>query len=282
MLLGVTAAVCVGASGWFPPSAGIIANALHQAFGWSIGRLSLTQSLLAVGGGVGAPLCGLAINRFGSRPVAIVGFTVFVLVLLALAFAPAGFLLFAVMYALVGAIGVATNPLVFIQNLNSRFQRQRGTAFGIVFAAVGVVAVLWPFAATALIQRGGWRLVFLGMAIGAALVAPFALGLAGPGSPPIKPEARADRPPPPSVVGQSAYWRLLLVFFLLATGVNGYIFLLAPILKSSQASFAQIALSQSCIGLVGICARFGVGFAMDRVFAPWVPPPVWRLWSPAD
>src|SRR5215210_7711104 len=108
-------------------------------------------------------LSGAAADRFGPRPVLLVGAAALGLGLVATA--RAGSLAAALLaYGLGVGIGVACAYVPMVALVGSWFDRRRTIALGVAVAGIGVGTLVLPPAAAALIEAIGWRDTYLVLA----------------------------------------------------------------------------------------------------------------------
>jgi AAHS family 4-hydroxybenzoate transporter-like MFS transporter len=139
-------------------------------FGLSPGSMGVVFSALLVGLGLGSMLLGPLGDRFGRRPTVTGGAALLALTTLA-TIASDGVLEFAAWRFATGlALGLClTNTTAMVAELSAPARRAATVALVSAGMPLGVVAagLLAPW----LVERGGWKLIFLAPGIAAALVA---------------------------------------------------------------------------------------------------------------
>ncbi|MBK6672373.1 MAG: MFS transporter [Proteobacteria bacterium] len=139
-------------------------------FGLSPGSMGVVFSALLVGLGLGSMLLGPLGDRFGRRPTVLGGAALLALTTLA-TIASDGVLEFAAWRFATGlALGLClTNTTAMVAELSPPARRAATVALVSAGMPLGVVAagLLAPW----LVERGGWKLIFLAPGIAAALVA---------------------------------------------------------------------------------------------------------------
>ena len=153
---------------WYTGSVFFVA--IVKEFEWSYASASSIFSLFTVLYGVWGILIGHLVDRFGPRPVILGGGLLLPLALLGSGSAHAVWQ-FYVTHSLLTALGLAASSYVPVSLiLTRRFQRDRGLAFGIASAGVGIgILVLVPLT-QALISLWGWRVAYRGLAVISACV----------------------------------------------------------------------------------------------------------------
>lgn len=139
---------------------GVVLKPLEEEFGWSRSALSLATTLNMVGLCLYQPIVGRLCDRFGARPLFIVGTALLAISLIPLSFTSELWQIYLV-YGFIMAVGFAAVSPVNVTPLVSRwFTARRGTALAIATsgAAFGQLLIV-PVAAWILTQTD-WRAPF--------------------------------------------------------------------------------------------------------------------------
>ncbi|MDQ1228641.1 MFS transporter [Sphingomonas sp. SORGH_AS_0879] len=264
---------------------GIVTAHLTRAFGWSQGAMASALSLFLLATTLAVPVVGIAVDRFGSRRTAMAGTLAFA-ALLALAgggiTSLRGLMVF---YALFGAVGAFTNPIVYIKALSAWFDRRRGFALGLAVAGQGVGGAILPMAVESISEAFGWRHAFHALAAGLILlvlplVALFVRDDPAEAGVPFADAAdpvRIDQPAVSSglTVAQAlrtrAFWIIIAVFLLF--GMTSYALtanFVALMLQRGAGTLPQIAMLSSIAGVAMIVGRLVFGWLLDRFPVPIV------------
>lgn len=170
-------------------------EALLQEFGWSRGALKFRDLLTLLLAGAFAPFVGILIDRFGVRPLMIVGSLL--LALGYLAYAAIQHILHVYLIHLVfGVVLTACGLNIAVIWVSQWFVRHRGTAIGLALVGTSLGGMIFPPLIVALTESLGWRLSFAWLAVAPLLILLLGLSLGR------SPEAfgtralGADRPPP--------------------------------------------------------------------------------------
>lgn len=266
---------------------GMFAPELAKAYGWSFTELmtSVTvQSLVVVGSG---PLAGFALDRYGSRRVALVSMPLFGLAFMSLAFAGSSLWLYYAQWVVMSIVGAGTLTATWTRVVNGWFDRYRGLALGMVSSGTGLTAFLVKPLTAWLIGEFGWR-VAVGVIGALPLVIAWPVlfflfrepprggapvsGAPGSGADDDAMAALAAVVEPGATLAEALRDRrlwimagafLLLAFALTATTPN-----MENILKSHQFSLPQIGAITAAFGLAVIAGRVGGGLLLDRLWAP--------------
>ena len=166
------------------------------------------------------------------------------------------------------------------------FDRKRGLALGLVVAAFAASGSLMPSLAQALIAAVGWRhaYVLLGlMAMGVTIPivglllkeTPQMMGWEPDGETVGQAEVSKQRGPEGGLSFQEArhtrtFWLMVSAFFLISVSFHGYIIHLVPLLTDRGLSAQSAALTVSLAGGAALVGRVGIGYLLDRFFAPYV------------
>lgn len=259
---------------------GALVKPLTQAFGWTRADV---QSAILFSTGLGAltaPLVGALIDRIGPRRLAlpcIIGLS-------------CGFFLAATMngerwmlylaYGGIAVLGAGTTPVTWTRAIAASFTRQRGLALGLTLAGTGVCAILVPQYTTWLIAHGGWRAAYIGLGL-LPLVVSLPVAYVGfrprdPAEPPgIRPAAAGH---PEGLWGHTLaealalprFWIILVSILLIYLSASGLVSNLIPALTDQGYTPQQAANAQSMYGVSLILGRLGVGWLVDRFWAPGV------------
>ena len=171
-------------------------------------------------------------------------------------------------------MGVGTTPPSFSRVIAARFNLRRGLALGIMISGLGIMAISAPLVMTHVIAATGWRggywaLALLVLVLGGGGY--WLIHMDGPAAD-EKPGRDADRD---GLGGWSALrrpllWYLLLCFAAPALFGGGYLLHLVTILRQRGFTPNEAAQVQALVGVAIVVGRFTSGFAMDRIFAPFV------------
>ena len=169
-------------------SLSVFLKPVSQEFGWPRGATALAYTIAAMTIGGAGLLWGRLADRYGTRPIVILGAvaqpTAFVL-LAGLGSLPQ----FYSFYILLGACGVAAINVPIIANVGLWFTRRKGTALGILSAGGPLGQVLVAFIAGHVIVAFGWRAAYLTLAVIYAVVSLPLVSLVRP--PPLLAAARS-------------------------------------------------------------------------------------------
>lgn len=157
-------------------SLGVMIGPLEQEFGWSRAQIStgpLVVSLIAL---LVAPLVGMAVDRFGSRNIGLVGPVLFAGAVALLSTATSDIRSWWALWVVLGVASMFVIPTVWTAAINGCFERNRGLALAIALCGTGIGAAVYPSLTNALVEEFGWRGAYVGLgAISLAVVLPLVI-----------------------------------------------------------------------------------------------------------
>ncbi|HYE89438.1 MAG TPA: MFS transporter [Terriglobales bacterium] len=172
-------------------SLSVFLKPVSTEFGWPRGDTAIAYTSAALTIGIAGVVWGRLADRFGTRPIAIIG---------ACAQPTALFLLsqhgslpqFYAFYILLGGIGIAAVNVPIIANVGLWFTKRRGTALGILSAGGPLGQACVAFLAGHVMVAYGWRTAYVVLAaVYAVLAVPLALLVR---TPPLMAAARTAAP----------------------------------------------------------------------------------------
>lgn len=143
--------------------------AIGHEFRLPLSTVQFAISIYLLGLALAQPVYGVLADRFGRRPVFLLGFGVFTLASLACALS--GTMLWFIFFRLVQATGIATATVVtraMFRDVLHTDDAARYTAY--LAGGMGVATMLAPALSGYLIESSGWRMSFHAMTIPALLV----------------------------------------------------------------------------------------------------------------
>jgi MFS family permease len=251
-----------------------VADALH------IGRSDLAGAL-AVATALGAclsPVVGLLLDRFGARPVMIIGIILFAVTTAMQSLMSAAPL---VIYSLFlvrsfGSAGCAPPVYAFI--VTRWFDRNRGLALGIALSGVGLGTAVIPPIAAFLISHLDWRSAYIG--VGAVILVlagiPVTLLVREPdASEPAQLPHLADTDLPGVTLREALtrtwrFWGMALAFCLGVIVLNGTLTQIVAILMDRGVGIQVATTVLSASGIAAVVGRLVSGWLLDRVHGPYV------------
>ena len=252
---------------------GLFIEAWIADFGWtraqaSLGIFASTLALAAV-----LPFIGLIVDRYGLvKPVMIslLGLSLAYVLLGLFVQSIATFVMLAVLQAILGS---ASSPLAYTRAINTVFSKQRGLALGIALSGAGVAAMVGPTLISGAIEAYGWRGAYFAMALftlimGLVIVA--VLSRLSGAKTPINIDTEAASRDFKFAKASRTYWTIMAAIFCLSLGLGGLMIHFVPILLDVGFTTSAAVKVAGVIGIAVVLGRLLVGFAVDRIFAPWV------------
>lgn len=251
-------------------SAGVFMEPVTQEFGWTRAEYFSAVSFQMILGIIAVPLIGMAVDRFGSRIIAIIGTCLFACGFSAFALANGSLPQWlALSFGMVVTTAFITQP-VWVKPVVHRFDKSRGLAMAVVLSGNGVGTTIWPVIAAALIGVIGWRMAYPAMALGwAALSLPLTLLFffdKDRGE-----NATTSASPAPLAKGTLARAVRSRAFLLLtASGaafscsVFGATVHLVPMLRNIEVDITTASAIAGLVGIFAVIGRLGTGMLLDR------------------
>jgi MFS family permease len=248
---------------------------LEQEFGWSRAQITAGPLIISFIAVLTAPLAGLAIDRFGPRPIALFGIVFFCSALAFASTATPNIMSWWVRWAILGFANMFVLPTVWATAVSSLFQKSRGMALAITLSGTGITAAVVPSLTNYLVEQGGWRYAYVGLGlIFFVLVMPAAFFLFRGATDKARARARsgAKGRAAPAVTGIAPGQGLRSTSFL-KLGAAAFVFTLAgsgltangvPILRAQGFDGAAAAGLAGLIGIGSIAGRLGGGYLLDR------------------
>ncbi len=262
---------------WY--TASVFFVAFVREFGWDYGSTSSIFSVFTVCYGASSILVGHLVDRFGPRRIVLIGGALLPLAVLGSSGASALWHLY-LTHGVLSALGLAATSYVPVSLvLLQRYPAQRGLAFGIASAGVGIGILAFVPLAQLLMDWGGWRIAYRVIAalLGAVVLPIGAFVLeekSGPGPAPAgRGRERAARAAPPDLLAAFASRSFWLI-------TGAYVFLNGPtqLMLTHHVAYLVEAgqpamLVAGLVGLVGLLSvplKVGWGVLSDRVWLEWI------------
>lgn len=263
---------------------GIFLKPMAASFSWSRGDVAMLPMFALLGTAVGAPIIGIIADKIGWRKVLGISVIAFPAGLLAMALAPSSYTYIVVAGFLVGIFGAGTSPAGYIAIISLAFDRRLGMSLGLAMIGIGVGSLAMPILATDLIEIMDWRRAYMGIALICLLIGVIACGgifsKNYSGSIQIT-DREADHsylhaPQEKQgllfrqVIFDFRFWIIVLVGMIVAGATLGAFIHLVSYATDLGINVEFAAHSAGLLGLGVAVTRVGVGFLLDRMFAPFV------------
>jgi MFS family permease len=260
-------------------SFGVMLVPLEQALGWSRSQISLGPLVLTVTVILVGTLMGYAVDKLGSRIVALFCAVLLCGAIAAMSLLTANPLWWLLIWVVIG-IASAAMPTVSVTPVSKGFFAGRGLALAAVFSGSGISAFLVPNVANWLVEHYQWRNAYLGLAaLWAAIVIPiFLLFLRDPKIAPVAADPAIEAAAATVLPGMSAgegfrslaFYKLFFANMLTVVASVGLILNMVPVLRSTGISAGTAAWIYGFSGIATIVGRVFAGWLMDRFNASMV------------
>jgi len=261
---------------------GVFLKPVTEDLGLSRGAFSAALTVHAAIAAIVLPVIGWLVDRWGARRIMLPGLLLYALATASYGLLQASPLLLSfLIFVLTGLVGGVQSPIPYAAVIAQWFDRERDLALGIGTAGVGLGVALVPQVAALLIGAVGWRLAYVGLAIGVLVVAfpPVALFLREPpdfvaGAWRLQQAAGAAAVVPGVAAAEALrswlFWWLAIAFFLDVIAINGTLTHIVPLLTDRGLPRQVATAALSGTGLALIFGRILSGWCLDRFWGPYV------------
>ena len=257
-------------------SLGVLMPSIHAATGWTRSQISAGPTFLSVAAILLSPFAGSAIDRFGSRRIALPGMVVFCLTIALLSVTGPKLVSWWLIWTLVAISDVFVRVTVWTAAVVTHFDRARGLAIGIALSGTGIGSTFLPYLTTILQEHFGWRASFVILAGGGLLLAlPLVWLYFYSASDKLRQSSSVatDRSllsgtPPRQAFLSRRYLQMASACLFAAIASSGLAVHFVPILRSVNFSAHNAAAVAGAIGLSVILGRLAGGYLLDRFSGP--------------
>lgn len=256
---------------------GVMIGPLEQEFGWTRAQISLGPSIVTTIGCIAAPFMGLAIDRFGSRRIALPGMILLSGALAMLSLATSAVWTWWALWFVVALVQPSVKPTVWIAAISSLFSSGRGFALAVTLCGTGLGTSVTPILANMLIESYGWRTAYVVLAAGWGLITIpmvyfFFFGAADKHRLGRNKEADAKQAVLTGVSGREGllsfkFFKLAVASVLLAIACAAVAINFVPVLTSAGLSRSTAAGIAGLTGIASISGRLLGGYLIDRFSA---------------
>jgi OFA family oxalate/formate antiporter-like MFS transporter len=275
-LLGGSLGLAFGFTGLTFYTLGIFIKPFQAEFGWTLSQLSAVPLAMTLVLAFAAPVAGSLIDRLGVRVPAALS-----MIAIAIGFAATGLMqgsfgIYVAIQLLMAFFAAAATPISYSRAVNGRFNSARGLALGLTLCGTGLAGAFGPPIVSDIVASEGWRTAFFKMAVVVLCATPIVFLLLGRRptvsvADPVESESLgAVTVPFFAMIGDAAFRRLALTFFVLALGITGFVLHMVPMLTDKGVPLADAARVQAWIGIAVLVGRVGIGALVDHFFAPRV------------
>lgn len=245
---------------------------ISEEFGWSRAQVSSGITIAAFLSAIFCIPIGILVDKIGPRRVGLFGVLVMCGAVALLSTATGSTGNWTLLWVILAFATLWVQATVWTSAVNSRFVASRGLALAITLSGASLAATIFPFIATVLIEKFGWRGAYLGLSMGwLAVVLPF-MFFCFKGA--QDEELTGDKDPKEETVltgltlqeglRSSALYKLVMAGGFFAFTAIGTVVHFVPILTDSGAEPLKAASVASLIGIFSLVGRLGTGFLLDR------------------
>lgn len=260
---------------------GLFMLPIAQSTGWSRVEIAFAGTLQAFLAPALAPFFGWVVDRAPLRRFMMVGVVLQSANIAAFGLLGGSVWNFYALSILLSFTGLGASVLATSKIVQGWFDRSLGRAMGLLFACVGVSAIVQPLLAQALIDGVGWRRTYFVLGLLGLIVA----GVAAWSLVRVRPEADPDRTRAGLSEGSGStsprgralptsllvllrdptWWWLALWNILFGFGWLGVMFHLPAMMQDRGATPAQSALGLSMLAAGGLLGTLGSGWLVDHM-----------------
>ncbi|MSO98012.1 MAG: MFS transporter [Rhodospirillaceae bacterium] len=256
-------------------SLGAFVEPLNQSLGWSRAEITAAPLFMTLAALLMGPVAGWLADKHGARPVALISQVLFVLAVAALSLTTDQVWTFYLGFFMLAFVGAGTMPITWTRAVTGWFFSARGIALGIALMGTGLMGMVAPRLATALIGEFGWRMAYVGLAAVPLIVAlPLSfLFFRDPPEQMVRDGERAQDVWGFSLreaVRTQLFWQMAAGFFIAAMGAGAILVHALPLLTDRGFDRNTAASVAGLLGLSVIFGRVFSGFLLDRFFGPTV------------
>lgn len=253
---------------------------LSGEFGWSRTQVSVGLSIFAFIVTPLAPFAGALIDRWGPRPVALIGLTLTTAAVASLGLTTGALSLWIGQWVIYALAACCLKVTLWTAAVASVFKAGRGMALALTICGTAVAQTIAPLLSNWLIEATGWRHAYVGLAIGwgglALVLCVFFLRDARSLQAPLSAETNAGAPAPleglsiQEALRSAALYRIggaLAISSIVSVAVVTHKVSILHEMNITRDVAAQIA---ATAGAAGIAGKLITGWLYDRKFSAWI------------
>ncbi len=286
VVIGSGVGIAFGSAVFLASSFALLSSAIGSQFGWSQTELAKAASLFLLFQMLTYPICGWALDKWGSFKVATASIALFALALFLLSQMTNSLTQFYLVFVFMGLVTSGTNVISYARAITLWFNRRRGIALGVAAGFQAVGAFTMPLMMQKIIASSGWVTAVLALACIELLICLPLVALLVKNSPePFGLLPDGDLASSVAVPAQSkdngavitfrdlmctpTFWKLAISFAIMGLSFYGVVtnnvFILT---ESAGLSLSQVAQLAATTGVMVLFGRIGFGYLLDRIHAP--------------
>jgi predicted MFS family arabinose efflux permease len=263
-------------------SLGTFIEPLETEFGWSRAQISSGLTIFTLTAVIGAPLMGAAIDRFGTRRIAVGGLFLYALALSSFSLANGSYAQWLLLWTIFALLALSIKSVVWSAAVSSVFVNGRGMAIAVVLSGTAISQTLAPYSAAVLIDNFGWRMAYVliglgwgGFTLGLVLAFFFDARELGKAAASAGPKAPAAARPGGLTLREALHDQRILriaaaeVFF--SAIASGVMIHMVPILSDAGVDRSRAVEIAALAGIAGITGKLLAGWLLDKVQGSAVP-----------
>jgi predicted MFS family arabinose efflux permease len=249
---------------------GLFIDPLSREFGWSRSAISLWSVWQMGALACVTPVVGVLIDRFGSRPIALISIPLFAAAIASMSLLRGDIRMLYVGAVATSILGGGTIVTLYSKTVNGWFKSGRGRALGFLGSGIALASIFGPRVLQAVVDRVGWREGFQFLALVVLMAFPFVYFLLferkeDSGAPDAAPVLGLTLK---AAVRTPMFWYQAVAYFLISLLTNGLMISLVPYLSDQGMTRADAAGRLGLFGISSLLGRIGTGFIFDRFRAP--------------
>ena len=249
---------------------GLFIEPLSREFGWSRSAISLWTVWQMGALACITPVIGILIDRFGTRPIALISIPLFAASIASMGLLGPDIRMLYFVAVATSVFGGGTIVTLYSKTVNGGFKAGRGRALGFLGSGIALASIFGPRAIQAVIDREGWRLGFVFLALLVLMVFPVAFFLL----------FERGQDPVGQDIGQKTgltlwqavrtpvFWYQAATYLLMSLLTNGLMITLVTYLTDQRLTRTEAASHLGLFGVSSLMGRLISGFVFDRFRAP--------------
>jgi MFS family permease len=249
---------------------GLFIDPLSREFGWSHSAISLWTVWQMGALACITPVIGILIDRFGTRPIALISIPLFSLAIASMSLLGRDIRMLYLLAVATSVFGGGTIVTLYSKTVNGWFRVGRGRALGFLGSGIALASIFGPRAVQAVIDRAGWRLGFVFLALLVLMVFPvvYFLLFEKERDPAGQETAHKTGLTLGQAVRSPVFWYQGATYLLMSLQTNGLMITLVTYLTDQKLTRSEAASRLGLFGASSLLGRLVSGFVFDRFRAP--------------
>ncbi|WP_439533712.1 MFS transporter [Polymorphobacter sp.] len=250
---------------------GVFVKPIQAQTGWSREEVQLGFAALMIGLLAFGWAWGMAVDRFGSRRVAMTSQVGLGVGLILLPSFSGSLNSWYMGWALVALLGAGTSPVTWTRCIIGWFDGARGAALGLALMGTGITAVLAPPLMTMVMETRDWSDGYRLLGASVILLALPLVALTFRDAPAVEAAgANLRGAGRAEALKDYRFWLIFAAVSCVAFAIGGLIPSLVPLLTDRGMAAGEAAGYAALVGVAVIVGRVSAGLLIDRFWAPGV------------